>query len=72
MYAAYAMFAAPDNGKASPPPPRWSDEQMIFTLCEGDLSKRDFILDNISYKDAVKWLLLKRYQSYAERMAYEK
>lgn len=42
-------------------------EYLVYQLCDGDITKKEYIMDNITYADAMKWLLLRRYDSYAQR-----
>jgi hypothetical protein len=38
-------------------------EMLIFNLCEGDISKREAV-ESETYLDALRFLMLKRYESY--------
>lgn len=54
---------------ADPVPVRWFDEQIVYGLCDGDITKRKYVLDNIRYLDAQKWFLHRRYSQYVDGIA---
>lgn len=42
---------------------------MVFNLSGGDITKSKTVSAKFSYREAVKWLLLKKYESYMEDKA---
>lgn len=41
-------------------------EYMIFTLCNGDITRKKYIEDNYDVQDYVEWTSFKQFDSYQE------
>jgi hypothetical protein len=39
---------------------------MIFNLCDGDITKKKYIEDNLDIADGMNWFMLKKYQNFIE------
>lgn len=71
MEEAFSEFSDADAKEIDAPPLKWTDEQLVYELCKDDITKREWILDNVTHAIARKWLLHRRYSEYAQRKASE-
>ncbi len=45
---------------------------MIYKLCEGDITRKKFIEDNLDIIDFIEWSGFQKYENYIEREAVKR
>lgn len=67
MLRLFERFREPEKRRIDPIPKAYDIDYLIFQLTDGDITKRDYVLDHFTYADAVRWCLLRRYDAYVQR-----
>lgn len=67
MIRQFEQFKPDDIVDVEPIPEQWNDDYLLYQICDGDASTRREVLDNWTLKDCWKWLMIRRYDKYAER-----
>ncbi len=71
MIETFEVFKDPTAKEVQEIPAEWSDDFMVYQIA-GDVTKEDWVLDNFSYSQAVRWMLLNRYEGFATRESFKK
>jgi hypothetical protein len=46
-------------------------DNIVYQLCGGDISKKEYIEENFTLEDASMWFNLRMYENYVERKQME-
>lgn len=45
---------------------------MIYKLCEGDVTKKEYVQNNLDIIDFYEWFMMKKYENYTEAEAMKR
>ncbi len=63
----FKKFSLKNAKQVTPISKGYELEYLVYQLCKGDITKRNYILQNYSYTESIEWCMLHRYEIFVEQ-----